>query len=74
MPCLPTGLPEQHFGVVSQEVSRISEVELQRGHKGGLSAFDAGRESLARLSDATGDMVAEARAEVDQAHAGRGPA
>ena len=41
--------------------------------KAGLLAVDAGREGLARLEEATGDMVAEARAELDQAAATRGP-
>jgi hypothetical protein len=34
--------------------------------KAGLLAVDAGQEGLARLNEATGDMVAEARAELDQ--------
>jgi hypothetical protein len=42
--------------------------------KGGLLAFDAGRESFAWLNEATGDMVAEARTEMEQARARRGPA
>ena len=41
--------------------------------KAGLLAVDAGREGLARLEEAIGDMVAEARAELDQAPARRGP-
>ena len=41
--------------------------------KAGLLAADAGLEGLARLNEAIGDMVAEARAELDEAPAGRGP-
>ena len=41
--------------------------------KAGLLAADSGLEGLARLNEAIGDMVAEARAELDQAAAGRGP-
>ena len=41
--------------------------------KAGLLAVDAGREGLARLEEAIGDMAAEARAELDQAAARRGP-
>ena len=41
--------------------------------KAGLLAVDAGREGLARLEEAIGDMAAEARAELDQAAAARGP-
>lgn len=41
--------------------------------KAGLLAVDAGLEGLARLNEATGDMVAEARAELDQSAARRGP-
>lgn len=41
--------------------------------KAGLLATDAGLEGMARLNEAIGDMVAEARAELDEAPAGRGP-
>jgi Protein of unknown function (DUF5132) len=41
--------------------------------KAGLLAVDAGLEGLARLNETAGDMVAEARAELDQAAARRGP-
>ena len=40
--------------------------------RAGLLAVDAGREGLARLEEAAGDMAAEARAELDQAAARRG--
>ena len=39
--------------------------------KAGLLAGNAGLEGLARLNEAIGDMAAEARAELDEASAGR---
>jgi hypothetical protein len=41
--------------------------------KAGLLAADAGLEGLARLNEAIGDMLAEARAELDEPSLGRGP-
>jgi Protein of unknown function (DUF5132) len=41
--------------------------------KAGLLATDAGLKGMARLNEAIGDMVAEARAELDEAPVGRGP-
>jgi F0F1-type ATP synthase membrane subunit b/b' len=34
--------------------------------KAGIVAYDAGRESFAQLNEATGDIVAEARSEVNE--------